>query len=93
MYKVIDIGLLTAVMYSGFFRLVDRVAGGSPYQTLALTLMLFVPVSSVESVCLDYYDTFVIDERYGLNRSTGREFAKDETVGQLSSAIVSVRTR
>lgn len=89
-YKAIDFLILVIVLYSGFFGAVESVAGENPYLVLALTLALFVPVSVAETVCLDYYSTLIIDERYGVNRSTKRDFAKDETARQVVSTVLVV---
>lgn len=86
--KLVDLGVLGALVYGGFYNVVDEAAHGSPYLVIAYTLLLVYPLSVVLTLCLDYYETFVIDERYGLNKSTKREFAKDEAITLSMGAVV-----
>ncbi len=57
--------------------------------TIALSFFAFIMIgSSIISFPFSYYSTFVIEEKYGFNRSTLKIFLLDKLKGALISAIL-----
>ncbi|MDY6842863.1 MAG: M48 family metallopeptidase [Thermodesulfobacteriota bacterium] len=75
------IGLLIYCIYFGGFELIDQIGrsiGDGRYYTTALSFgaILFI-ISVVMGIPFSLYRTFVIEERYGFNKSTPTLFFKD----------------
>ena len=80
---------LLAFLLSGFLPFLDRLSSGwqLPYIWAGLFFFL-VPgfISYWLDLPFDYYDTFVIEEKYGFNQSTKRTWITD----QLKSGVLSL---
>lgn len=83
---VIDVFLI----FSPFYSWIEAVCNGNVYLICLISYFVMWFVSSVIDVCLSYYDTFTIMEKYGLNKKDHKEFAKDEALGIISSLVISL---
>lgn len=83
---VIDVFLI----FSPFYSLIETICKGNVYLICLASYFIMWFVGSVIDVCLSYYDTFTIMEKYGLNKKDHKEFAKDEALGILSSFVISL---
>ena len=89
-HSIVDTIVLAVFIFSGFFVVVDNVACGNVYAVVALTYLFVWAVATVERTALSYYLTFVVDEKYGLNKQSIKGFVKDTALGELSSLIVTL---
>ena len=80
--------LETIIIISPVFALIESMAGQNPYLICLLSVGLFWIVTIVPDVWFDYYSTFVIDEKYGLNKQTKKDFAKDEVIEQVLQILL-----
>ena len=63
--------------------------GFNIYLQYLFTLAVFTVISMIVSVPFDHYDTFVIEEKYGMNKTTKKTFVLDVIKEAVLSLIVS----
>lgn len=84
--------LLMLIMFvSGGFGWLDRMIGGLELPYVLHVLIFFgilALVGDILTTPLELYDTFVLEERYGFNRTTVRTFILDKIKGWLLGAIL-----
>lgn len=73
-----------------FYRWIEQLAGGNVYWILIATVVISSLLNELVTLPFTYYSTFTIEERYGLNKSTRKEFFKDEATDELTSLITGV---
>ena len=78
------------VLFSPAFGLIENITGGNVYLTVIVTYLLYMLLGQLTDLPGDYYHTFVIDTRYGLNRRTKREFWKDECLSFIQDAFTTL---
>lgn len=76
MYRCLRIFLITKKIYM-------------IYLQYLFTLAVFTVISKIVSVPFDHYDTFVIEEKYGMNKTTKKTFVLDVIKEAVLSLIVS----
>jgi len=72
--------LTTAVLLSGWAGRLDIILRGVTTHFILLPLLYFgvlLTLSAIISAPFDWYDTFVIEKKYGFNRTTRRTFFSD----------------
>ena len=67
-------------LFSPFYRWVETVAGHNVYAICIVTVLAVHLITLIVDIPYEYYMSFVVDERYGLNKLTKREFAKDYAI-------------
>ncbi|MBC6368340.1 M48 family metallopeptidase [Algoriphagus sp. AK58] len=75
----------------GWFGAIDTWVGEFGFQPLLKSLVFFGIVfvgSDILSLPFDYYATFVIEEKYGFNKTTVKTFFSDKIKGYLLSILV-----
>ena len=80
----------TALYYSRLYPTLERLTGGNPYWVYLLSLLVFEVVGNVIDTVDGYYTTFVIREKYGLNRQDRKGFFKDTALDILQNMVVMV---
>ncbi|MDA0314492.1 MAG: M48 family metallopeptidase [Bacteroidetes bacterium] len=84
--------LLTLIFITqGWFGEIDIWIGGFGFSPLVSSLLFFglvFVVSDILSLPFDYYSTFVIEEKYGFNKTTLRTFFSDKLKAYLLSLLV-----
>lgn len=83
--------LTLAFLLSGFFGWVDGWLRDFIDTPLVLSLAYFALIfigSDLLSIPFDYYQTFVIEEKFGFNKSTVKTFFSDKIKGYLLSILV-----
>ncbi len=70
----INLILLISNAYAWFF---DQLSGMNVYIQYLLFVVVFTLINVIIGIPFNYYDTFVIEEKYGLNRSTKKTFWLD----------------
>lgn len=89
-YGAIDAIVLIAVLFSGFFVVVDEFFGGNVYLVAVATFFPIWAISAIERTILSYYLTFFVDDRYGLNKLDRKGFAKDTAITELPSLVLAL---
>lgn len=86
-----DLAVILIVIYSGILGAIDSYARSFGYGQIA-TAIIFAAILLVASKILhlpfSIYDTFVIEERYGFNKTKPKTFFLDTVKGLLLSAIL-----
>ena len=72
----------------GWLDRIARAAGGGMIVTGLLVGGLLMVLGMVTSLPFDVYDTFVLEERYGFNKTTPRTFVLDRVKGLLLTALI-----
>jgi STE24 endopeptidase len=75
----------------GGFNLVDQLARGFGFGSIGTGLLfaaMLLAASQVLTIPLSYYSTFVIEEKYGFNRTTLRIFVLDILKSWLLAALI-----
>ena len=81
--------VITAVLvFSPMYAAVERMVSGNPYLIFLVTAAVFLVVSEIVQVPFDWYDTFRIEEKYGLNKKDRKEFIKDEVLDFAGGTIL-----
>lgn len=83
---VINLIFLTCNVYTQVF---EALAGWNVYVQYLAVIVLFSVISTCISIPFDYYDTFVIETKYGLNRSTKKTFFLDVIKSFLIDVLLS----
>lgn len=83
--------LIMAMIFSGGFARVDqlvRQAGGNEIVTALLFFGVLGLAYDLLTLPFQWYDTFVIEERFGFNKTTRRTFVLDKLKGWLLTALL-----
>lgn len=83
---VINLIFLAGNVYAHVF---EALAGVNVYVQYLAVIVLFSAISTLISLPFNYYDTFVIETRYGLNQSTRKTFWLDIIKSFLIDNILS----
>lgn len=76
-------------IFSNFYHWIDTLSQ-NPYIICLYTLLIVTIIDSIFSVIFHYYDTFYIEEKYGLNKKDLKEFVKDEVIDIVFSTLLMV---
>ncbi len=77
-------------LFNGFY-FVDEIAKGFSTNSIVITLIFFgiiIFASDILTIPFSYYKTFVIEEKFGFNKTTIKIFIFDKLKGWLMMAIV-----
>ncbi|MDR1585249.1 MAG: M48 family metallopeptidase [Prevotellaceae bacterium] len=83
--------LLLAAVVSGAFGWLDELLRGCIYNEMALSLVFFgviFIISDLLNTPFDYYDTFVIEERFDFNKVTPKLFFTDKLKGYALNIVI-----
>jgi len=85
--------LITTLLFFFFngFSIVDEIARGFSNNIIIITLIFFVIIiigSDIISIPFSLYKTFVIEEKFGFNKSTKKLFFLDKIKGLLMTIIL-----
>ncbi len=93
-YRNIDLGIsiisliLDCVfILSNFYTLFDN---QNPYISAALTVLVSHVISQIITIPLSYYATFSIEERYGKNKKTKKEWLKDYLLNLFLEIVLNI---
>ena len=87
-YRTVNFFIDTCILFSPVFAAIERLSGGNVYIAFILTYFVYWIAGEITDIPYSYYYNFVIDEKYGLNKLTRREFVKDELLS-IAGDIVS----
>lgn len=89
-FKVINIAVEIAVLFSPIFSYIERISNGDPYKTFFITYGIMWFISLVIDTWSAYEVTFGLLEKYGLNKKDKKEFVKDEVLHQSFNLFITV---
>ena len=75
------------LILSGFYSVFDN---PNPYIGFIQVFLILFIVETIVNLPVDYYATFHIEEKYGMNRKTKKEFAKDWLLEHVLGFVVTV---
>ena len=84
--SIITLLFLAGNTYAAVFNYFE---GYGIYLGYFLTLLVFTLITMPVSIPFDYYDTFVIEEKYGMNKTTKRTFILDLVKQTIIGLILS----
>lgn len=87
--RIISVALNAFIIYSPFYRWMEKLGGGNEYLIVLVTILIHELISFVLRIPRAYYATFTIEEKYGLNRKTKKEFWKDELIRLVTELLMS----
>ncbi|MCD7950211.1 MAG: M48 family metalloprotease [Erysipelotrichaceae bacterium] len=76
-------------IFSNFYHWIDTLTN-NPYMICLYTFLIMTIIDSVFSVIFHYYDTFYIEEKYGLNKKDLKEFIKDEIIDIVFTSFLMI---
>lgn len=85
--SAVNMAISTSLYLSGLYAHIERLTG-NPYLIFFLTQAVFWIISTAIDVVDDYHNTFVIDERYGLNKQDKKGFVKDKALDILQELVL-----
>ena len=86
----IDIALTLALLALNVFAYVfGMLSGLNYYVQYLIVIAVFTVLNTLIDLPFGYYDTFVIEEKYGLNKSTKKTFALDAVKGIVLRIVLS----
>lgn len=88
--KAISFLLSTFVIFTPFYQWMERLGQGNVYLLVAVTVVIMETCSLLFSLPVDHYQTFVIENRYGLNKRTEAEFRKDAMVNYVFGMVLAI---
>lgn len=89
--STISIAIILPFILLGGFNIIDRAArsaGFGPIVTGLLFLGILMLVSGIIEIPFEVYDTFVIEEKYGFNKTTVKTFILDIVKSILLTVII-----
>ena len=89
-YYIVNFIIDNCILFSPIFAAIERVTGGNVYFTVLITYFTYWLASEITELPYDYYFTFIIDEKYNLNRMTRKEFLKDELLSVVEDIVSSL---
>ncbi len=88
--KLVTIAVTLCLLgFNVYARIFDLLSGMNIYLQYFVFLVNLSSVLLIFDLPFDYYDTFVIEEKYGLNKSTKKTFWLDALKNYLISIIIS----
>ncbi|MBE6120324.1 MAG: hypothetical protein E7189_07830 [Erysipelotrichaceae bacterium] len=60
----------------------------NPYICLLKTVLVFIAIECVSDLPVSYYSTFTIEEKYGLNHQTKKDFFKDVCIEKITEFLM-----
>ncbi len=89
--SIVSFVLTIAFFYAEGFAYVDQLARNYSPNEIVITLIFFGVImlgSDILTTPLSYYKTFVIEEKYGFNKSTKKTFFLDKLKGWLLMIVI-----
>ena len=77
---------LVLLVFNVYALLFDAVSGLNEYVQYLLIVVMFAVFDMLTDMPFEYYDTFVIEEKYGLNKTTKKTFVLD----QIKSIVIEI---
>lgn len=82
---ILELSFLIFNLHSSIF---NNITGGNIYLQYLIFIIVMVLINLPISIVFSYYETFAIEEKYGMNKSTKKTFFLDKLKGFIISIIV-----
>lgn len=89
-YYIVNFIIDNCILFSPIFAAIERITDGNVYLTVLITYFTYWLASEITELPYSYYYSFVIDEKYGLNKMTHKEFVKDELLSIAGDIVTSL---
>lgn len=86
--KLIQFIIDTVVILSPIFMWIEDVSNKNVYVIVLITVMILMFIDEIVGIPFRYYNTFVIREKYKLNKMNLKVFVKDSIVGIITQLMV-----
>ena len=86
--NIIGFVLNIVIILSPFFCFIERVSNNNQYLITIYSFLIVYIVTFIFSLPVSYYDTFIIEEKYGFNKKDLKEFIKDELISIISMIVL-----
>ena len=88
--KIVSLLSDALIIYLPFFPWVEKLAGNNVYLLFTLTYIVIGLIHKVLMLPFSYYSTFVIEEKYGLNKMDRKRFFRDTLIDIVSELVISL---
>ena len=78
------------ILFSPLFEKIDRAFSGKPYAIFLVTYLVYEVIAIIDSAIYQYVYTYKIDEKYGLNKKTRKEFVTDFFIDEATDIITNI---
>lgn len=85
--NILSLIIESIFILSDFYTLFDN---SNPYISATLVILVTQVINNLITIPLDYYATFSIEERYGKNKKTKKEWLKDYVLNLLLEIVLNV---
>ena len=86
--KMIQFILDTVVILSPIFAWIEDISNKNVYLIVLITVVILMIIDEIVSIPFSYYNTFVIREKYKLNKMNRKGFVKDTVVEIFMQLII-----
>lgn len=76
------------VIYSGIFAAIESAAGGNVYLISLFTFLFYWALDTIVALPYSYLRTFKVDEAFGQNRMTHKEFFRDYAIDEATETTI-----
>ena len=87
---VVSFAVSFVLLLTDTYAVVADLFGGGAFLQLLSVVLLETVVDTLVGLCFSYYETMVIEEKYGFNRSSMKTFVTDQIRNLLLSAVLSL---
>ncbi len=78
------------ILFTDFFAWIERLVGVNVYLIFFATYLCVFVINEIISIGINYYDTFVIEERFGLNKKDKKEFVKEQCIDGIIEFVMMI---
>lgn len=86
--KIIEFTLEIVTIFFGFLPWIESLTSGNVYVIFFATFLSIFAMEKILSLPVDYYSTFKIEGKYGLNNKTKKEFFKDSLLSFIPEILI-----
>ena len=88
--KIVSLISDAIIIYLPFFSWMEKLGHDNAYLVDVYTIVILTVYGTLLKLPLSYYSTFVIEEKYGLNKMNRKQFFKDVFLEILSELVLEV---
>ena len=87
---IVSMGVEIILILSPIFSIIEKLASGNVYLVAVITWFIYWIIETIISLPFFYYNTFTIEEKYGQNKRTKKEFRKDVILEIVEEIPISI---
>lgn len=85
---IVGLCLTAFLLFSDFFVWMEKLGQGQVMMIFIVTVLLMAVMNEIISLPFHYYETFTIEENYGMNKKDHKEFIKDEALSFFLGLLI-----